>query len=106
MESGQTMIVPSSVLPIVGIAHAEKVLAGLELVAVEVMESFSDGKINIADIPHLLSLVKNYQVLIDAFNSVKDVPAEIKAINVEDIQKLGADVIAMVGRIAAVRKIV
>jgi hypothetical protein len=70
------------------IKETKELFAGLGLVAKEVKGALADGKINVNDVQHILNLGKQHQVLIDAVNGVKEIPAELKDLDKAELLEI------------------
>lgn len=71
-----------------GIKELLEAVLGLKVLAKAGKAILSDGKVSIADLPVLVSLVSNQAVLVDAASGLSDVPAEVKDLDLDEIKLL------------------
>lgn len=84
-----------------GIKETQELLKGIELLLIDVKKVAADGKLNLADLPVAKDLVNQLGELTAAIQGVKEVPAEIKNLSAEELQAVGAQVLAMFAAIKA-----
>lgn len=78
----------------VGIKETKDIIKAIG-VFVEVGESvLDDKKVTIGDVPALVDGIKQYQTIIDAVKGAKQAGAELKDLDAEELQELGALVYA------------
>lgn len=70
------------------IKETKELFAGLGLVAKEVKGVFADGVVDMSDLKYVLDLGKQHQVLVDAVQGVKEVPAELKDLDKEELLEI------------------
>lgn len=81
--------------------HAiKKVNAALELIVTQGVEALADGKINVADVPHAIELLKGIPLIADACGEIKEVMPEFKDIDQAELMELVAEYYGMLTRIA------
>jgi hypothetical protein len=80
----------------VDIKNLLEVLKGLELVAGVAGHVAADGKVNLADLPKLLPLVQNHQVLLDAVKGADEIKAEIKDLDALEITQVIQSIMAVI----------
>ena len=73
-----------------------EVLEGIKVIAVPVKKVLEDGKVNLEDLPHLMSVLKEHQKLIDAIAGVKDIPAEVKDIDAGEAALIAGKVMEVI----------
>ena len=72
-----------------GIKECLELLNGLEIVGVAVGKTVKDGKINAADLPHVMELINNFNVILEAVKGINELPAEVKDLDQAELLALG-----------------
>lgn len=67
-----------------------EVVAAVKLLGVDVKKALKDGKLNAEDLPIVLDLVKNAQILIDAVEGIAVVGEEVKELDEAEMIALGS----------------
>lgn len=70
------------------IKETKELFKGLGLVAKTAKNVAADGKVDFSDLAHVVELAKNSNVLIEAVKDVKEVPAEIKDLEKDELLEL------------------
>lgn len=73
-----------------GIKESLELLEGLKVLAVDAKKITADGKVDMADIPAALDILKNFGTLNDAVQGVDQIPAEFSDLSEDEIKELGA----------------
>lgn len=84
-----------------GIKESMEFLDGVEVLGVTAKKVMADGKISAADLPHAVSLVGQAGTLVKAADGVEDIVKEAKDYSAEELQQIGAKVIAVIAKIKA-----
>ena len=84
-----------------GIKEIKELHNAVKLLAVSAKQILSDGKINISDLPVLLDLIKNVNVLVEGIKGVDKIPAEAKDLDAAEMAELAGLVIDLVNAIKA-----
>lgn len=79
-----------------------ELLDGVKVVLVAGKKVMADGKVNLQDLPVAVELLQKINVLVAAVDGIDKVPAEIKDIDIAELQLLGAKVIEIVQALRAV----
>ena len=82
-----------------GIKESMEFLAGVEVLGVTGKKVLADGKVNAADIPHVFGLIQNLGVLNAAVQGVDQIPKEAKDYSSDELQAIGAKVLAVMAAI-------
>jgi hypothetical protein len=82
------------------IKEIKEMLKGLELIGSQGAK-IAKGGVNFKDIPHVIELVKDYEVLDAAFSGLKEIPAEAKDLDEAELMELGLIVFRMVKNMKA-----
>lgn len=85
----------------VGIKETMEMLDGLKLLAIETKKVLADGKVNVADLPILIELLQQLNVLTAAVAGAGQIPAEAKDLSADELQTIGAKVLEMVAAFKA-----
>jgi hypothetical protein len=67
-----------------------EMLSGISLILGTVESVLEDGKINLADAPKALELLKSYNKIIEAAKGVKLIPAELKDLDQTEMVQLAS----------------
>lgn len=70
------------------IKETKELFEGLALVAKTVKKIAADKKVDANDIPHVIELAKDAPILLAAIENVKEVPAELKDLDKEELLEL------------------
>ena len=73
-----------------------ELLEGVKLIAVTGGAVFADGKVNLADIPKLGALVKNFSTLKEAFAGVEELKTEITDLDAAEVSQIAAKAMEIV----------
>lgn len=84
-----------------GIKETKEILAAFEVIAVAVKKVMKDGKVDLADAAVLVELGAAFPVLAAAFEGIKEIPAEVKEIRVEEALELVGQLYAIAAKIQA-----
>ena len=87
----------------VSINETLEVLAAIELGAVSILDIAKDG-VGLEDLPKALELVKKADVFVAAVKDAKEIPAELKDLDQEEVIKLGMAAFVLVKKIIAATK--
>ena len=79
------------------IAETLELLQGLEIAAKAIAKISKDKKINAEDLPALVELASEFEVLVKAFSDLEEVPQELK-----DLDE--AEVIAIITKVYSIGK--
>lgn len=85
-----------------GIDETLETLEALQLVLVGLAKVFKDGKIDLKDLLVAVDLLKQINVVIDGIKGIKNIPAEIKDLQKDEIIAIGSKVYEIVGAIKKV----
>lgn len=80
-------------------------LEGVRVLGIAVKKALADGKLTLADLPHLLSLLEQIGTLTAAVKGVDQIGKEAKDYDSEELQQIGAKVIAIIAEIKAVKAV-
>lgn len=83
------------------IKETTELLEGIKVAGVIVKKALADGKINLADLPLLMSAVPKLAVLVEAGKGADQVLPELKDIDGEELKTLGAKVLEVFEAIKA-----
>lgn len=83
------------------IKESKELLAGLEVLAVAGAKIAKDKKLGIDDLAPAFEALKQYQVILDAFHGVDQVPAEVKDIDSVEAAQLGYAVVEILKKVKA-----
>jgi hypothetical protein len=72
-----------------------EVLIALDLVAVQLVKALKDG-IQITDLQYLLPILKDIAKVVEAVKGVKEIPAEIKDLDIAEATELFNKVLAII----------
>ena len=78
-------------------------LAALELLSVTAVGILKDG-LAADDLPKVLELIKQHQVLIDGFGKMGDIPEEVKDVDQEELIAVGLKVFGTIKSIKEAAK--
>lgn len=78
------------------IKESKELIKGVEVVGVAAVKIFADGKVNLADLPHLAELAKNLDVVIAGAEGAGEIPAEVKDLDQAELIELGTAAFALV----------
>lgn len=78
-----------------------ELLKATEIIGVNVKKALADGKINMADAPLALDIIKDIQPIIDGFTGLNEVPAEAKDLDEQELIQLGLAVFNTIKKIKA-----
>lgn len=67
-----------------------EVVKAIQLIGTDVKKALKDGKLNAEDLPLVLDLVKNSQILIDAVEGVNLIGEEVKELDQAELIELGS----------------
>jgi hypothetical protein len=81
-----------------------EVLKAVETLTETVGLVAADGKVNVADLVHLLNVVKNVQVFVEAVKGAKLIPAEVKDLSQEELVQVGAAALAIAKKVTLIVK--
>lgn len=81
------------------IKELKEVLDGIELLAVSGAKIAANGKIGPEDLMVVIDLLKDVEKLKDAFEGMKEIPAEIKDLKEEELIELGLMVFGIVKKV-------
>jgi type III secretion system FlhB-like substrate exporter len=84
------------------IKETKELFAGLALIAKAAKKIAADGKVSLADAEHIIDLAKESSVIVAAFKDLKEVPAELKDLDKEELIDLVLTVYKAVGEVEAV----
>lgn len=70
------------------IKETRELFAGLSLVAKAAKKIAADGKVSLADAEHVIDLAKESSLLVAAVKDLKEVPAELKDLEKEELLEL------------------
>lgn len=85
----------------VGIKEIMELLEGLKLLAVSGKQVLADGKVSVADLPVVMSLLTSVGVLAAAVQGAGEIKAEAKDLSAEELQQLAAKVLDIVNAVRA-----
>ncbi|HLB42013.1 MAG TPA: hypothetical protein VJN02_04000 [Gammaproteobacteria bacterium] len=71
-----------------GIKESLELIAGLKELGLAGKSVMADGKVDLKDSAVLIGLLPKYQILIDAFAGLGDIPAEAKDLSQEELLML------------------
>lgn len=78
-----------------------EVLEAGQLVSVSCVKVFKDGKVNFDDLPVVFDLLKQFKVIMDAIEGIKEIPSEIQDIDEREAARIGLKVYQIM---AAIKK--
>lgn len=78
-------------------------LDAVELIAVKGIE-IAEGGLGADDLPKVLELIQQHQIIIAGVQGADEVPAELKELSQEELIQLGMKAVKMVGSIKAALK--
>lgn len=78
-----------------------ELIAAIKEVAMFGDAIFKDGKVSIADLPQLMKLVDKQAVLLEGFKGVKEIPAEVKDLSIEEVQEIAGALLAAIKEVKA-----
>lgn len=78
-----------------------ELLDGVKAIGVAVKKIMADGKIGIADLPVVVSLLSDFKVLSDAVAGADQIPAEVKDLDAAEVQALVAKCLEVAAAIKA-----
>lgn len=84
-----------------GIKEISEVIDGLVELIVAGKAVMADGKVSIADAAVLMALAKKHQVILAAVQGVKEIPAEVKDISIEELAEIGKKLVEAVKKVQA-----
>lgn len=87
-----------------GIKESLEVIAGIEVVGVNVAKAASDGKINISDAKYAIEIAKDSGKIMDAVKGADLVLKEAKDLDEQELVQLGLAAYTMVKNIVAASK--
>lgn len=67
------------------IAETLELLQGLEIAAKAIAKISKDRKINAEDLPVLVELASEFEVLVKAFSNLEEVPEELKDLDEQEV---------------------
>jgi hypothetical protein len=76
-----------------GIKESMELLEGVKVLVVEVKKVMADGKVSLADLPVLMSLLQKFSVLSAAAEGAGEITKEVKDLSAEEAQTLLAKVL-------------
>ena len=76
-----------------------ELLEGLKVIGETGAKIFADGKVNLADLPKLGELGKNFGVLKDAVVGVKDIKQEVTDLDQNEIMQIVGKVLEIVNAV-------
>jgi len=92
------------IAPKLDIHAIKKINEALELIVTQGVEVFADGKVNVADLPHAIELLKGIPMIADACGELKEVMPELKDIDQTELAELVMSYYGMLTRIIAAYK--
>lgn len=78
-----------------------ELLTGIETLLVSAKKMFADGKVNLADLPALMSLLNKVGEITAAIQGADQVPAEIKDLSPEEAQQVVEKLFAVIAAVKA-----
>lgn len=87
------------------IKEIQEVIKALDVLASHLAKVFADGKVDGSDFVHVVSLLQNANVFIDAAKDIKDVSKEIKDLDEQELIQLGMAGYALVKKVVAAVKL-
>lgn len=76
--------------------ETKELLKGLKEIGVATKKILKDGKLGVDDLPILLPVLQQSAVLVEALAGAKEIPAEIKDLNLAEAQELLAEVFGLI----------
>jgi len=73
----------------VGIVQTLELMEGLKIIGEAIAKTVKDGKVNMADLPHLIELIKEFNVIVEAIGGVAEIPAELKDVDQAELLQMG-----------------
>jgi hypothetical protein len=68
-----------------GISETLELLEGLKIAAIAISKISKDKKVNAEDLPVLIELASEFEVLVKAFNNLSEIPEELKDLEEDEI---------------------
>lgn len=84
-----------------GILEMLEVIAGLELVGVAGAKIMADGQVNTSDFGTVVSLLTEFNVLVEAVKGANEIVAEAKDLDQAELLELGTRIYEVVRKIKA-----
>lgn len=79
---------------VIGVKELLEALEGLKVLAKAGKAVLADGKISVSDLPVLMSLLSDKDVLLAAAAGLSEVPAEVKNLSPDEIAQVGMAILA------------
>lgn len=71
-----------------GIKETKELFKGLASVAKTAKDVAADGKVDFSDLKHVVKLAENSASIVEAVKDIKEVPAEVKDLDKEELLEL------------------
>lgn len=83
-----------------GVQQTKEALKAIEVLGVAAKKISADGKVNLADLPHLIELGQQAHLVVAGVDGLEEIPAEIKDLSHEEAIEL---VTALYATLAAIK---
>lgn len=84
-----------------GVKEIKELLEGVKVLGIQTKKVLADGKVSLTDLPVLIEVFQNYQVLVDAVQGADQIPNEVKDLDGTEAQEVLAKVLEVANAIKA-----